>query len=99
MSRLELPVLTKKLWATGDLVLRANLDLLIRDVNSVWKPETFRVDSGTEMTSMGAARAKALDLPTARDAILTGVVDKLRIVFDGKRTASFPHGVLVVEKT
>ena len=26
MSRLEVPLLTKKLWATGDLVLRAELD-------------------------------------------------------------------------
>ena len=54
MSRLELPLLSKKVWATGDLVLRAELDLLIRDDNGVWRPETFRVDSGTEMTSMAA---------------------------------------------
>jgi hypothetical protein len=154
MSRLEVPLLTKKLRATGDLVLRAELDLMIRDANGVWRPETFRVDSGTEMTSMGAVHAKALDLPMPRDAVLldvngvrwavrhglirarvvgmdatehifpcffmgspdapldptqrpmlrrnllglTGVVDKLLIVFDGTRSASFRHGAMVVEK-
>lgn len=53
-SRLEVPLLSKKIWATGDLVLRAELDLLIRNENGVWRPETFRVDSATEMTSMAA---------------------------------------------
>ena len=56
MSRLEVPLLSKKVWATGDLVLRAELDLLVRDENGIWRPETFRVDSGTEMTSMAAVR-------------------------------------------
>ncbi len=155
MSRLELPLLSKKVWATGDLVLRAELDLLIRDDNGVWRPETFRVDSGTEMTSMAATRARALDLPMPRNPIvlavngirrtvrpglirarvvgmddteytlpcfflgnpdattdpnqppfaarnllgLTGVVDKLRILFDGTPSPNARRGVMVVEKT
>jgi hypothetical protein len=155
MSRLEVPLLSKKIWATGDIVLRAELDLLIRDEIGVLRPETFRVDSGTEMTSMAAARAKALDLPMPRNAIfldingtrcevrpgliraqvvgmdstehvfpcyflggsnatpgpnqppvvarnllgLTGVLDKLRILFDGTPSPSARHGFMVVEKT
>jgi hypothetical protein len=67
MSRLEVPLLGKKVWATGALLLRAELDLLIRDDNGFLRPETFRVDSGTEMTSMAAARAKALDLRMPRN--------------------------------
>lgn len=154
MSRLELPLLSKKVWATGDLVLRAELDLLIRDEHGTWKPVTFRVDSGTEMTSMAAARARALDLPIPRlpvlldvsgvrrevragflraqvvgmngtehlfpgfflgspevtpDSIrspvmarnllgLTGVVDKLRIQFDGTPSPGARHGIMVAEK-
>jgi hypothetical protein len=155
MSRLEVPLLSKKVWATGDIVLRAELDLLIRDDNGILSPETFRVGSGTEMTSMAAARAKALNLPMPRNPIfldingirrevrpgpirvqivgmngtehvfpcyflgspdasldpnqapvvarnllgLTGVVDKLRILFDGTPSPSARRGVMVVEKT
>jgi hypothetical protein len=154
MSRLEVPLLSKKVWATGDIVLRAELDLLIRDDSGLLRPETFRVDSGTEMTSMAAARAKALDLPipeipvfldingirlevrpgliraqvvgmdgtehvfpcyflgspdatpdpnqspvVARNLLgLTGVVDKLRILFDGTRSPSARRGYMVVDK-
>jgi hypothetical protein len=113
------------------------------------------VDSGTEMTSMAAAQASALDLPMPRNPIfldisgirrevrpgfiraqvvgmdgteyvfpcyflgspnptpdpnqppvlarnllgLTGVLDNLRILFDGTRSPSARHGVMVVEKT
>ena len=83
MSRLELPLLSKKVWATGDLVLRAELDLLIRDDNGVWRPETFRVDSGTEMTSMAATRARALDLPMPRNPIVLAVNGIRRTVRPG----------------
>lgn len=73
MSRLLVPLLSKKVWATGDIVLRAELDLLIRDENGIPRPETFRVDSGTEMTSMAAARAKVLDLPMPPDPIFLDI--------------------------
>jgi hypothetical protein len=154
MSRLEVPLLGKRVWATGDILLRAELDLLIRDDNGVLRPETFRVDSGAEMTSMAAARAKALDLPMPRNAVmlhingirrevrpgliraqvvgmdateyvlpcyflgspdaaadphqppvlarnllgLTGLVDKLRISFDGTPSAGARRGIMVVER-
>src|SRR4051812_29249752 len=63
MARLEVPLLGKNVWATGDLVLRAELDLLVQDDRGLFRPETFRVDSGTEMTSMAAARARAIGIP------------------------------------
>jgi len=154
MSRLEVPLLGKKVWATGDIVLRAELDLLIRNSNGGFSPVTFRVDSGTEMTSIAAARAKALDIPIPRNPIfldingighevrpgliraqvvgmegtehvfpcyflgspaeapgptqpavvarnllgLTGIVDKLRIFYDGTPSPSARYGVMVVEE-
>jgi hypothetical protein len=54
-------------------VLRAELDLLIRDENEILRPETFRVDSRTEMTSMAAARAKVLGLPMPPDPIFLDI--------------------------
>ena len=156
MSRLEVPLLGKPVWATGDIRLRAELDLLIKDNRGAWQTETFRVDSGTEMTSMPASLARSLDLPMPKNPVpgglevsgarrevraslirarvdgmdpieyvfpcyfigdpdapfdpnqpprfprtllgLTGVVDKIRILFDGTPTATAPHGLMVVEK-
>lgn len=43
MARLEVPLLSKMVWATGDVILRAELHLLIRDDNGLLKPETFRL--------------------------------------------------------
>ena len=63
MSRLEVPLLGKPVWKTGEILLRAELDLLIKDNSGGWQAETFRVDPGTEMTSMPAALARSLDLP------------------------------------
>src|SRR5437773_315393 len=73
MSRLEVPLLGKRVWVTGDLLLRAELDLLIRDDNGLLRPETFRVDSGSEMTSMSAARARALKLPMPGNPIFLDI--------------------------
>ncbi len=155
MSRLIVPLLSKTLVATGDKLLRAELDLLLHDRSGVWKAESFRVDSGAEMSSMPARVAKKLDLPypaqpvrglahgpsglavrigfiraqvvgmdgteyvipcyflgdpdtpvtpnrpatlTANLLGLTGVVDKLRLVFDGTPTPGTPLGNLIVEK-
>jgi hypothetical protein len=69
MPRLEVPLLGKTLWVTGDVLIRAELDLLLSDRNGVWKPCTFRVDSGTEMTSMPAALASQLDLPLPQNPV------------------------------
>src|SRR4051795_2206551 len=73
MSRLEVRLLDKAVWATGDLLIRAELDLLIRDNGGLLKRQTFRVDSGTEMTTMASARAKALDLPMPRQPTLLDI--------------------------
>jgi hypothetical protein len=157
MSRLEVPLLHKLLWATGDELLRAELELLVCDRNQLWIPIVFRVDSGTEMSSMAAARAKFHDFPYPKHAIsgltrrmssgrvttevrprvlkarvagmdgtvywlpcyflgdpdaplpthgppdpcllgLTGVIDKLRLTFDGTPTPAASYGNLIVEK-
>lgn len=154
MSRLEVPLQYRKLRATGDIPLRAELDLLLKDNTGQWKPDIFPVDSGTEMTTMPASLAKRMDLPTPRKAApgaihtqtgleiragllrarivgldgtefafpcfflgdpgappsvrqaatpprrllgLSGVVDKLRIVFDGTPTLSALYGNLILE--
>jgi hypothetical protein len=63
MSRLTVPVTGKLLWSTGDVRLRADLDLLLKDNAGGWKKETFRVDTGTDLTTFPAYLAKQLDLP------------------------------------
>jgi hypothetical protein len=73
MSRLEVPLRAKTLWATGDILLRAELDLMIRDRIGLFKRQTFRVDSGTEMTTMAAATAKALDLPMPQHPVFVDI--------------------------
>ncbi len=155
MSRLGVPLLHRTLWATGDILLRAELDLRIKDNAGNWHQETFRVDSGTEMTTFPAALAKQLDIPMPQRAAqgvihqqtglelrsgslrvqvvgmdgteyafpcfflgdpnlplssypptsvprnllgLSGVIDKLRVVFEGDATPTAMHGYLVVEK-
>ena len=93
-----MPLLSKKIWATGDLVLRAELDLLIQDDKRVWRPQTFRVDSGTEMTSMAAARARALDLPMPRNPIfldINGIKREIRPGFIRTRVVGMDPTELV----
>jgi hypothetical protein len=154
MSRLELPLRDRKLWATGDVLLRAELDLLLKDNSGQWRATTFLVDSGAEMTAMPAWLAKQLNLPIPRKAALgaihrqtgleirsgllrtrivgldgtefsfpclflgdpdtppggsqastaprrllglSGVVDKVRILFDGTPTPVAPYGNLILE--
>jgi hypothetical protein len=63
MSRLLKPRTHDILWATGDLVLRAFLDLELKDGRGRWHRKTFRVDSATDMTTLPARKAKALGLP------------------------------------
>jgi hypothetical protein len=63
MSRLVVPLYRTTLWYTGEVVLRADLDLLLKDVAGRWQPEKFRVDWGTDVTSLSAAKAKTLGLP------------------------------------
>jgi hypothetical protein len=68
MPRLEVPLKHRTLFATGDILLRAELLLLVRDHAGVWHPENFRVDYGSEITTMSAHRAKKLGLPLPKQA-------------------------------
>ncbi len=62
MSRLAIPVKGQPLYATGDVMLRAEVDLLLRDGAGGWSRERFRVDSGTDITTFPAYEAKQLGL-------------------------------------
>jgi len=68
MSRLEVPVRDRTLYATGDVLLRIELDLDIKDNAGLWKKERFLVDSGTEIATFPAWLAKTLDLPMPQNA-------------------------------
>jgi hypothetical protein len=63
MSRLELPLAYRMLQSTGEVVVRAELNLELKTNQGTWQTVRFRVDSGTEMTTMAAGDAKKLDLP------------------------------------
>ena len=63
MSRLEVPLKYRTLRATGDTVLWADLMLSLKTNQGAWKDIPFRVDPGTEMTTMPAFEARKLDLP------------------------------------
>jgi hypothetical protein len=54
MSRLEVPLQRRTLHATGDTVLWADLVLSLRTNRGAWEEIPFRVDSGTDMTTMPA---------------------------------------------
>ncbi len=156
MSRLVVPLLGKTLRATGDVLLRAELDLFIKTNAQTWEQVVFLVDPGSEITTMPSAQASLLDIPLPANPVpglqhaqtgleirsgvlrvqvagmdsteylfpcyfvgdpnqparpthaaavprnllgLTGVVDKVRISFDGKPAGAVaPYGNLIVEK-
>ncbi|MCI0738091.1 MAG: hypothetical protein L0Y72_03540 [Gemmataceae bacterium] len=155
MSRLEQPLNHQVLWNTGDLILRAELDLLLKDNQGNWHAKTFRVDSASDMTTMPAHDARKLGMPIPSNVAplkheqtglevrsgfircqivgmdqteytfpcyflgdpivtpdpnaspvalpryllgLSGVIDKIRIAFDGDAGPGAPHGFLIVEK-
>jgi len=62
MSRLQIPIIGKVLWATGDVKLWVNVELLLKDRSGGWWPETFRMDTATDITTFPAYEAKRLDL-------------------------------------
>lgn len=147
MPRLEVPLRGRTLQSTGDEVLHAVLDLEVKTERGTWVIVRFRVDPGTEMTTMPAQVARDLHLPIPRHPVrglsfrgqqvrrgllraripgldaneyvfpcyflgdpyvpladprnllgLTGVIDQVRLIFDGTRSISAPYGILVVEK-
>jgi hypothetical protein len=63
MSRLEQPFVGRVLRSTGDTVIQAELALGLRTRANVYVAARFVVDTGTEMTTMPAYTARALDLP------------------------------------
>jgi len=69
VSRLEVPLIHETLWATGDLLLRAEVDLYLRDSQGNWQRQTFRVDNGSDISAMPAWRAKGLGLPMPQNAV------------------------------
>jgi hypothetical protein len=148
MIRLEVPLQHRTLRTTGDTVLWADLILSLKTYRGAWEETPFRVDSGTEMTTMPAFRARKLDLPIPKQPTpglmlygqdvrpgllrarvlgmdstefvfpcyflgdpnvapqtqalnllgLTGVINQIRLIFDGTTSVQAPWGVLVVEK-
>ncbi len=81
MSRLEVPLQHRMLRATGDTVVWADLLLSLNTNRGTWKQVLFRVDSGTEMTTMPAYDAKSLDLPIPKQPVL-------RLVLSGQEVRS-----------
>jgi hypothetical protein len=68
MSRLVTPLRHRTLWATGDVLLRGDLELLVKDNKGAWQQVRFRWDSGAEITTMPASDARRLDLPMPQRA-------------------------------
>jgi len=75
MSALIIPVTGRVLWATGDVRLRTDIDLHLKDGAGNWRHRTFRVDTASDLTTMGAYEAKQLGLPMPQ-ARTTGVVHR-----------------------
>jgi hypothetical protein len=69
MSRLTIPVGSRILFSTGDIKLWADLALLLRDGSGNWRPETFRVDTATDVSTLPAYHAKQLGLPMPQTAV------------------------------
>lgn len=63
MTRIAIPVLERTLRSTGDVLLRVEVELLLRTNQGGWEQETFLVDTGTELSTFPAALARKLDLP------------------------------------
>src|SRR3954453_13991483 len=69
MARLEISLIGRRIRATGDIVLRAELDLLLRDQDDALRPLTFRVDTATDMSTIPAWLARQLNLPLPKHRV------------------------------
>ena len=69
MSRLEVPLQHRTLRTTGDTVLWADLVLSLKTDSGAWEEISFRVDPGTEMTTMLAFEARKLALPIPKKPV------------------------------
>ncbi len=81
MSRLQVPIRHRTFWPTGDVLLRSELHLLLKNNMGVWKREKFIVDSGTEMTTFPAARATQINLPIPLQPVRSAVHSQTGEVF------------------
>jgi hypothetical protein len=63
VSRLEKAIDHRILWSSGDVILWAELELLVKDTHGNWHCKSFRVDSASDMTTFPAGEAKLLGLP------------------------------------
>ncbi len=92
MSLLEVPLDPDILPVTGDLLLRALLNLHVRDALGNWLPQVFRVDSGSDISAMPAWHAKALGLPMP----LTGTIMNLNLAM-GQQAVIVRSGILRIK--
>jgi hypothetical protein len=69
VSRLEKPLKHETHPVTGDLLLRAEVDLHLRDSSGNWQKQTFRVDNGSDITAMSAALAAQLGLAMPQQGV------------------------------
>jgi hypothetical protein len=69
MSRLEVPLQHRTLRTTGATVRWAELVLSLKTNSGAWEEISFRVDPGTEMTTMLAFEARKLDLPIPKKPV------------------------------
>ena len=58
MSRLEIPISGQKLFSTGDIKLWIEMSLFLKDHAGHWHKRSFRVDTGTDVTTFPAYEAK-----------------------------------------
>jgi hypothetical protein len=63
MSRLAIPVIGQTLYATGDVALRADVTLALKDNAGNFVLWGFRIDSATDVTTFPAFEARRLNLP------------------------------------
>jgi hypothetical protein len=68
MSRIAIPIAGQVLWSTGDIRLSADIDLLLKDSSGNLISDSFRLDTGTEITTFFAYHAMFLGLPMAANA-------------------------------
>jgi hypothetical protein len=68
MSRLVVPVSGRVLFATGDVRLGSEIDLLLKDSAGRFHQRPFRVDTATDVTTFPAYDAKQLGLPLPQQA-------------------------------
>jgi hypothetical protein len=69
VSRLEKPLDHEIHPITADLLLRAEVDLHLRDSAGNWQKQTFRVDNGSDITAMSAVLARQLGLAMPQQGV------------------------------